>query len=91
MFETTIAGSLPKPNWLAVPETLKGDWKLRGAELENGKRRAAAEWLRLEEKAGIDIVTDGEQFRTHFVHGFVEKIDGIDWDKKTVMGIRDNR
>ena len=91
MFETTIAGSLPKPNWLAVPETLKGAWKLSGAELENGKRRAAAEWLRLEEKAGIDIVTDGEQFRTHFVHGFVEKIDGIDWDKKTVMGIRDNR
>ena len=47
--------------------------------------------MRLQEKAGIDIVTDGEQFRTHFVHGFAEKIDGIDWNKKTVMGIRDNR
>ncbi len=91
MFETTIAGSLPRPDWLAEPETLKGAWKLSGAELEDGKRRAAAEWLRLEEEAGIDIVTDGEQFRAHFVHGFLEKIDGIDWNKKTVMGIRDNR
>ena len=91
MFKTTIAGSLPRPDWLAEPETLKGAWKLSGAELEDGKRRAAAEWLRLEEKAGIDIVTDGEQFRAHFVHGFLEEIDGIDWNKKTVMGIRDNR
>jgi 5-methyltetrahydropteroyltriglutamate--homocysteine methyltransferase len=91
VFETTIAGSLPRPDWLAEPETLKGAWKLSGAELEDGKRRAAAEWLRLEEEAGIDIVTDGEQFRAHFVHGFLEKIDGIDWNKKTVMGIRDNR
>ena len=91
MFKTTIAGSLPRPDWLAEPETLKGAWKLSGAELEDSKRRAAAEWLRLEEEAGIDIVTDGEQFRAHFVHGFLEKIDGIDWNKKTVMGIRDNR
>ena len=91
MFETTIAGSLPRPDWLAEPETLKGAWKLSGAELEDGQRRAAAEWLHIEEEAGIDIVTDGEQFRAHFVHGFLEKIDGIDWNKKTVMGIRDNR
>jgi len=91
VFETTIAGSLPRPDWLAEPETLKGAWKLSGAELEDGKRRAAAEWLCLEEEAGIDIVTDGEQFRAHFVHGFLEKIDGIDCNKKTVMGIRDNR
>ncbi len=91
MFETTIAGSLPRPEWLAEPEPRKGAWKLSGAKLEDGKRRAAAEWLRLEEEAGIDIVTDGEQSRTHLVHGFLEKIDGIDWNKKTVMGIRDNR
>ncbi len=59
MFETTIAGSLPRPDWLAEPETLKGAWKLSGAELEDGKRRAAAEWLRLVEEAGIDLVNDG--------------------------------
>jgi len=91
MFETTIAGSLPRPDWLAEPETLKGAWKLSGEELEAGKKRAAAEWIKHEEDAGIDILTDGEQFRAHFVHGFLEHIDGIDQDKKTLMGIRDNR
>lgn len=91
MLETTIAGSLPRPDWLAEPETLKGAWKLQGQALEDGKRRAAAEWLHHEEEAGIDIVTDGEVFRSHFVHGFLEKLEGIDWQKKTLMGIRDNR
>ena len=74
MLETTIAGSLPRPDWLAEPEALKGAWKLSGAELEEGKRRAAAEWIRHQEDAGIDILTDGEQFRTHFVHSFLEHI-----------------
>jgi 5-methyltetrahydropteroyltriglutamate--homocysteine methyltransferase len=91
MLETTIAGSLPRPDWLAEPEALKGAWKLSGAELEEGKRRAAAEWIRHQEDAGIDILTDGEQFRTHFVHSFLEHIDGIDQNVKTIMGIRDNR
>ncbi len=91
MLETTIAGSLPRPDWLAEPGKLKGGWKLSGQALEDGKRRAAAEWLQHEDQAGIDVVTDGEVFRIHFVHGFLEKIRGIDWQKKTLMGIRDNR
>ncbi len=91
MFATTIAGSLPRPDWLAEPETLKGGWKREGEELEAGKKRACEEWIRHQEATGIDILTDGEVFRTHFVHSFLEKIDGIDQDKKTLMGIRDNR
>ena len=91
MFETTIAGSLPRPDWLAEPEKLKGGWKLEGEELEAGKKRACEEWIRHQEDAGIDILTDGEVFRTHFVHSFLEKIEGIDQNKKTLMGIRDNR
>ncbi|PKP84441.1 MAG: 5-methyltetrahydropteroyltriglutamate--homocysteine methyltransferase [Alphaproteobacteria bacterium HGW-Alphaproteobacteria-2] len=91
MFTTTIAGSLPKPAWLAEPEKLWAPWRLSGADLEQGKRDAALLWIKLQEDAGIDIVTDGEQFRTHFVHGFLEHIEGIDWQKKTRMGIRDNR
>lgn len=91
MFETTIAGSLPKPSWLAEPEKLWAPWKLEGAELEQGKRDAALIWLKEQEDAGIDIVTEGEQFRVHFVHGFVEHVGGIDWQKKTKMGIRNNR
>lgn len=91
MFETTIAGSLPRPDWLAQPETLKGGWKLEGRELQEGKERACAEWIRHQEEAGINILTDGEVFRKHFVHSFLEKISGIDQEKKTLMGIRDNR
>ena len=91
MLETTIAGSLPKPAWLAEPETLWAPWRLEGAALERGKKDAALIWLKEQEDAGIDIVTEGEQFRTHFVHGFLEHIGGIDWNLKTKMGIRDNR
>ena len=91
MIPTTIAGSLPKPDWLAEPEMIWAPWRLEGDALEDGKRRAAAEWIAIQEEAGIDIVSDGEQFRKHFVHGFLEEIEGIDWQKMTTMGIRNDR
>ncbi|MCH8155414.1 MAG: methionine synthase, partial [Proteobacteria bacterium] len=91
MLRTTVAGSLPKPAWLAEPEKLWAPWRLDGAELERGKQDAALVWLKEQEDAGIDIVSNGEQFREHFVHGFLKHIDGIDWDKMTKMGIRDDR
>ncbi|MEJ8574926.1 methionine synthase [Microbaculum marinum] len=91
LFQTTVAGSLPKPFWLAEPEKLWPAWRHRGAEREAAQRDAALVWLKEQEDAGIDIVSDGEQFRTHFVHGFLEHIGGIDWERKTRMGIRDNR
>ncbi len=91
MFTTTIAGSLPKPAWLSEPEQLFASWKLEGDALIEGQRRAAREWIEHQQAAGIDIVTEGEQGRIHFVHGFLQHIDGIDWELKTEMGIRDNR
>lgn len=91
VFTTTTVGSLPKPEWLAEPEKLWAAWRLHGAELQTGKERAALEWLREQEAAGIDLVGDGEQFRIHFVHGFLEQLQGIDWNRKTRMGIRNNR
>jgi 5-methyltetrahydropteroyltriglutamate--homocysteine methyltransferase len=91
LFPTTVAGSLPKPRWLAEPEKLWAAWRAEGAELADAKRDAALIWLKEQEDAGIDIVSDGEQFRIHFVHGFLEHIQGIDWQRKTRMGIRNNR
>jgi 5-methyltetrahydropteroyltriglutamate--homocysteine methyltransferase len=91
MFRTTIAGSLPKPSWLAEPQKLWAPWRLEGEERKAGQRDATLIWLKEQEDAGIDIVTDGEQSRIHFVHGFLERVDGIDWAKKTIMGIRNNR
>jgi len=91
MFKTTIAGSLPKPFWLAETDKLWPAWKSAGAELDKAKRDATLLWLKEQEDAGLDIVTDGEQSRQHFVHGFLEQVEGIDFEHKVKMGIRDNR
>lgn len=91
MFETTVAGSLPKPAWLAEPEKLWPEWRLQGEMLERGMRDAAMVWLNEQESAGIDTVSNGEMFREHFVHGFLHHVEGIDWQKMTRMGIRDDR
>ncbi|GLR89856.1 methionine synthase [Bradyrhizobium iriomotense] len=91
LFPTTIAGSLPKPEWLAEPNMLWAPWKSKGDELLCAKRDATLIWLKIQEDAGIDIVTEGEQARQHFVHGFLEKIEGIDFAHKVEMGIRKDR
>ena len=91
MLETTIAGSLPKPVWLAETDKLWPAWQAAGEELAAAKRDATLLWLKEQEDAGIDIVTDGEQSRQHFVHGFLEFVEGIDFEHKVKMGIRNNR
>ena len=91
MFPTTIAGSLPKPAWLAEPDRLWAPWRLSGAELAAAKLDATLLAIKLQEDAGIDTVGDGEQARQHFVHGFLEHLAGIDFEHKVEMGIRDNR
>jgi 5-methyltetrahydropteroyltriglutamate--homocysteine methyltransferase len=91
MFEATIAGSLPKPAWLAETHKLWPQWKAQGAELAEAKRDATLVWIKAQEDAGLDIVTDGEQSRQHFVHGFLEAVDGIDFEHKVEMGIRGDR
>jgi len=91
MFPTTIAGSLPKPAWLAEPNRLWAPWRLSGTELEVAKLDATLLAIKLQEDAGIDVVSDGEQSRQHFVHGFLEFVHGIDFAHKVEIGIRNNR
>jgi len=91
LFPTTIAGSLPKPEWLAEPNRPWAPWRPAGYELVSAKRDATLLALKLQEDAGIDIVTDGEQARQHFVHGFLENVGGIDFTHKVEMGIRADR
>jgi 5-methyltetrahydropteroyltriglutamate--homocysteine methyltransferase len=88
---TSIAGSLPKPAWLAKPEMLWAPWLLPPELLLEGQRGAVLVALKEQESAGIDIVTDGEQSRQHFVHGFLEKIDGVDFGRRVTIGIRADR
>jgi 5-methyltetrahydropteroyltriglutamate--homocysteine methyltransferase len=91
LFPTTIAGSLPKPEWLAEPNMLWAPWKPSGVDLVRAKRDATVLALKLQEDSGVDIVTEGEQARQHFVHGFLEKVEGIDFTNKVEMGIRNDR
>ncbi len=91
MLQTTIAGSLPKPSWLATPEMLWAPWLLPPERLAEGQRDAVLIALKEQEAAGIDVVTDGEQSRQHFVHGFLRHLEGIDFDKRVTIGIRADR
>jgi 5-methyltetrahydropteroyltriglutamate--homocysteine methyltransferase len=91
MFDTVIAGSLPKPSWLAETGKLWPEWQATGNALDQAKDDATLLWLKVQEDAGIDIVGDGEQSRQHFVHGFLARVEGIDFEHKVKMGIRANR
>src|SRR5438477_938277 len=88
LLQTTIAGSLPKPAWLAEPAALWAPWKLEGEALAQGKLDAVRLALFDQEHAGIDVVTDGEQTRRHFVTTFLEGLDGVDWEHKKTVRIR---
>ncbi len=91
MFDTAIAGSLPKPAWLAETEKLWPTWKLAGDVLAQAKLDATLLWIKQQEDAGLDVIGDGEQSRQHFVHGFLERVQGIDFEHKVEMGIRRDR
>jgi 5-methyltetrahydropteroyltriglutamate--homocysteine methyltransferase len=88
---TAIAGSLPKPAWLAEPTKLWPRWQAAGEALAQAQRDATLLWIKQQEDAGLSTIGDGEQSRQHFVHGFVERVEGIDFAHKVEMGIRADR
>src|SRR5690606_26716040 len=88
LLPTSTAGSLPKPSWLAEPEKLWSPWKLQADELVEGKRDALRLALDDQRQAGIDIVSDGEQTRQHFVTTFIEHLDGVDFEWRITITIR---
>ena len=88
LLPTSTAGSLPKPAWLAEPETLWSPWKLQGTELIDGKQDALRVALQEQQQAGVDIVSDGEQTRQHFVTTFIEHLNGVDFENRKTVTIR---
>ncbi len=91
MFRTAIAGSLPKPGWLAETNKLWPRWAHEGGALRQAKLDATLMWIKAQEDAGLTTIGDGEQSRQHFVHGFLEQVEGIDFEHKVEMGIRADR
>jgi 5-methyltetrahydropteroyltriglutamate--homocysteine methyltransferase len=91
MFPSTIAGSLPKPAWLAETDKLWPQWRAEGEALAQAKLDATLVWIKQQEDAGLSVIGDGEMSRQHFVHGFLEQVDGIDFAHKVEMGIRNHR
>ncbi|MES8897574.1 hypothetical protein U6O45_12270, partial [Cutibacterium acnes] len=89
LLPTSTAGSLPKPTWLAEPETLWSPWKLQGDQLIDGKHDALRISLQEQQHAGVDIVSDGEQTRQHFVTTFIEHLNGVDFENRKTVRIRD--
>lgn len=88
LLPTSIVGSLPKPSWLAEPEKLWSPWKLEGAQLRDGKQDATRAAVLEQAQRGIDIISDGEQTRQHFVTTFIEHLSGVDFENKQTMLIR---
>ena len=88
LLPTSTAGSLPKPSWLSEAEKLWSPWKLEGSALVEGKQDALRVTLLEQRVAGIDIVSDGEQTRQHFVTTFIEGLDGVDFEKRETVKIR---
>jgi 5-methyltetrahydropteroyltriglutamate--homocysteine methyltransferase len=91
MFDTAVAGSLPKPAWLAETGKLWPKWQSEGAALAQAKLDATLLWIKVQEDAGLTVIGDGEMSRQHFVHGFLERVEGIDFEHKVEMGIRNDR
>ena len=89
LLPTSIVGSLPKPSWLAEPETLWSPWRLEDAELDEGRRDALHLAAAEQAVAGLDVISDGEQTRQHFVTTFIEHLSGVDFARRETVRIRD--
>jgi 5-methyltetrahydropteroyltriglutamate--homocysteine methyltransferase len=84
----SIVGSLPKPAWLAEPEKLRGAWRLPPDLLVEGTDDAVKLWADEQERASLDVITDGEQRRRHYIWGFIESLMKVDFDQ---LGLRKSR
>src|SRR3972149_762987 len=82
MLKTTLAGSLPKPAWLADPgQQLFAPWVQPAARLAEAQDDAVRLAIFDQEDAGLDIVSDGEQRRRHYIWGFLEGLTGVDTER----------
>jgi 5-methyltetrahydropteroyltriglutamate--homocysteine methyltransferase len=87
ILETTVVGSYPQPNWLIHRERLGSKvprvrapeiWKVEEKDLEEAQDDATLIAIRDMERAGIDIITDGEMRRESYSNRFATALEGVD-------------
>src|SRR6202171_281389 len=97
LLPTTVVGSYPQPEWLvdramlskSVPRTrMHAMWRLPAEHLEEAQDDATVVAIRDMERAGIDIVTDGEIRRESYSNRFATALDGIDADNPAIITAR---
>jgi len=91
MLRSMIVGSLPRPGWLAQPSQVYTSYRLEGDALREAQDDAVALAVRDQELAGLDLVTDGEQRRRHYIWGFCEGLTGLDFARLVKIQTRGNR
>jgi 5-methyltetrahydropteroyltriglutamate--homocysteine methyltransferase len=90
LFPTTLVGSYPQPEWLIDRKKLAGRfpprvrakelWRVPEALLEAAQNDATLLAIRAQEKAGLDIITDGEIRRESYSNRFATALEGVDID-----------
>ncbi len=97
LLPTTVVGSYPQPEWLvdramlskSVPRTRMHEmWRLPQEHLEEAQDDATVVAIRDMERAGIDIVTDGEIRRESYSNRFATALDGVDADNPAIITAR---
>src|SRR3979490_2826539 len=97
LLPTTVVGSYPQPEWLvdramlskSVPRTRMHEmWRLPEEHLEEAQDAPTIVAIRDMERAGIDIVTDGEIRRESYSNRFATALEGIDIDKPAMIRAR---
>lgn len=77
LFPVTSVGSFPKPDWLVSARTDFNNDKIDRAKLVELEKKATDEWIEYQDKAGIDILVDGEMYRGDMVAYFAELMPGF--------------
>ena len=91
MLQTMIVGSLPRPTWLVPPNQMYVSWDLEDAQVAEGQDDAVLLAIADQHDAGLNILTDGEQRRRHYIWGFCEGLTGLDFSRLVKIDTRGNR
>ncbi|MBI2039984.1 cobalamin-independent methionine synthase II family protein [Candidatus Microgenomates bacterium] len=77
-----VIGSMLRPKFLLEAQTLIKEGKITHEEFVRFEDKAVKEAVGIQEKVGVDVLTDGEMRRPVFCHNFVKAVDGFKWNIK---------